>query len=120
MAAQIPPGCDYLPVASAQDYDSAYDAGREFAAAGLTAAALGFGAFMNDDTTTRQIKIRGRTRRVDPAMPTRYLGTALVARGFWDGWHAERNDAPERFHFLGLGAPIMIAITTCAATPPQL
>ena len=115
LAAQIPPGCDYLPVASAQDYDTAYDAGREFAAAGLTAAALGFGAFMNDDTTTRQIKIRGRTRRVDPAMPTRYLGTAVVARGFWDGWRIERNDAPQRFHFLGLGAPIMIAITSCAA-----
>lgn len=120
-ATEIPDGCDYLAVASAQDHDSAFDAGREFAAAGLTAASLGFGAFMSDDSTTTQVKIHGRYRRLPMSMPNRYLGTALVARGFWEGWRTERGDAPHRFHFLGLGAPIMIGIVTCAAArTPEL
>ena len=54
---QIPPGCDYLPVASAQDYDSAYDAASEFTGS-LTAAALLASAPHEQTTqTTRQIKI---------------------------------------------------------------
>jgi hypothetical protein len=115
LAKTFPERCDYLPVASAQDYDTAFDAGREFASAGLTAAALGFGAFMNDDSSTSEVKIRGKYRRLERSMPNRYLRTALVARGFWDGWQGEREDAIERFHFLGLGAPIMLGIVTCAA-----
>jgi hypothetical protein len=115
LADSVPEGCEYLAVASAQDHDTAYDAGRAFAAAGLKTAALGFGAFMNDDSTTREVKIGGRYRRLRTPMPNRYLGTALVARGFWDGWQREHGGAPRRFHFLGLGAPIMIGIVSCAA-----
>jgi hypothetical protein len=108
-------GATYLPVASALDYDTAFDAGQAFAAAGLRAAAMGFGAYMADDSYVDTVKVRGRWRRLPGSVPQRYLGTALAARGFWDGWREERGSAPGAFHFLGLGAPIMIAVVTVAA-----
>jgi hypothetical protein len=108
-------GVRYHAVASAVDYDSAFDAGREFAAAGVTAAAMGFGAYMANDYSTDTVKVRGRMRRLPSTMPQRYVGTALAARGFWDGWWSERRSGPRAFHFLGLGQPIMMAIATLAA-----
>lgn len=45
----------------------------------------------------------------------RYLRTALVARGFWDGWKQATGAAPRHFHFLGLGAPIMLPLAALAA-----
>jgi hypothetical protein len=111
----VPKRVNYLPVASAFDYDTAFDAGREFASAGLTGAACGFGAYMADDRSTDTIVIRGRIRKLPGLLPQRYLRTALAARGFWDGWHAETGGAPKAFHFLGLGAPIMMPIVALAA-----
>lgn len=114
------PGLRAFPVASAHDYDTAVDAGRTFAAAGLDAAAMGFGAFMADDTYTRQVKLRGRRRDLVANLPARYVRTALVARGFWDGWAEQTGGgAPSAFHFLGLGAPIMLGVVALAghATP---
>jgi hypothetical protein len=48
-------------------------------------------------------------------MPNRYLRTALAARGFWDGYRKQAGSPPEGFHFLGLGAPIMIGIAALSA-----
>lgn len=105
----------YLPVASAVDYDSAFDAGRIVASSGARSAALGFGAFMADDSYVTTYRRGGRTRRLPGRMPARYLRTALVARGLWDGWAAAAGGgAPLRFHFLGLGAPIMLGIAAVA------
>jgi len=105
----------YLPVASAFDYDSAYDAGEAFAAAGLRGAAMGFGAFMADNSFTDRIVVNRSTRRLHRPLPMRYLRTALVARGFWDGWRESAGQAPRRFHFLGLAAPIMVPLVAVAA-----
>jgi hypothetical protein len=105
----------YLPVASAVDYDTAYDAGRAFGEAGLRAGAMGFGAFMADDAFADRFVIGRREHVLPRPLPMRYLRTALVARGLWDGWRAETGRAPRRFHFLGLGAPIMMPIAALAA-----
>jgi len=103
-------------VATAHDYDTAFDAGRAFAGAGLTAAAMGFGAYMADDTYTTTYKIAGRRHSLSRRLPQRYLRTILVARGFWDGWAAQTGgDAPAAFHFLGLGAPIMLGLVCLVA-----
>jgi hypothetical protein len=98
----------YYAVASALDYRTAHDAGAVFARAGLQRAAMGFGAYMADDRFSDFVMI-GR-RRVDLAfpLPNRYLRTALVARGFWDGYCSISGTTPKAFHFLGLGAPIML------------
>jgi hypothetical protein len=108
-------GVRYHAVASAIDYDSAFDAGREFAAAGLTTAAMGFGAYMSNDYSIDTAKVGGRVRTLPATMPLRYVGTALAARGFWDGWRAEGSSGPKSFHFLGLGQPIMMALAAVAA-----
>jgi hypothetical protein len=101
----------YLPVASAMDYDTAFDAARAFAAEGLQAVAIGFGAFMADDSYCEAFKMAGRWRSLGERLPNRYLRTILVARGFWDGWSAEtQGKAPGHLHFLGLGAPIMLGL----------
>lgn len=106
---------DYLAVASALDYDTAFDAGRVFADAGLTGAAMGFGAFMADNSFADQFVIGARVHVLPRPLPMRYLRTALAARGFWDGWRHAGRRAPRRFHFLGLGAPIMMPIVAVAA-----
>lgn len=105
----------YYTVASAVDYNTAVDAGEVFAEAGLERVAMGFGAYMADDNYSDHVVI-GR-RRVDlaTAMPNRYLRTALVARGFWDGYQAVAGRPPQAFHFLGLGAPIMLGTVALAA-----
>jgi hypothetical protein len=110
----------YYAVASAVDYNTAYDAGRVFADAGLTHAAIGFGAYMADDHSSDYV-IVGR-RRVDfgARMPNRYLRTALVARGFWDGFRTSSTAAPHGFHFLGLGAPIMLGLVALAGWGTEL
>lgn len=120
IASQLPDGVTVLPVAGMVGYDSAYDAGRAFAAAGLRAAAAGFGAYMADDSWTTEVLIAGRRKPLGQNLPARYLRTALAARGFWDGWHKETASTPDTFHFLGLGAPIMIAITALAAHRSRL
>ncbi len=111
---------EYLAVASALDYDSAFEAGHVFGVAGLRQAAMGFGAFMADDSFADNVVIKGRTIKFERQLPMRYLRCALVARGFWDGWKAATGGAPERFHFLGLGAPIMIPVVAVAAARTPL
>jgi hypothetical protein len=108
-------GDQYLPVASAVNYETAFDAGFEFAKAGLNGASMGFGAFMADNSFVEKIAVAGQQLRLQRRLPMRYLRTAAVARGFWDGWKSASGKAPERFHFLGLGAPIMIPIVYLAA-----
>ena len=95
------------------------NAGRAFGSAGLRSAAMGFGAFMADNSFSNRIVIQGRAHSLPRPLPMRYLRTALVARGFWDGWKVTRS-APRRFHFLGLGAPIMIPLSgPCGARHPS-
>src|SRR5262245_32265186 len=88
---------EYLAVASALDYDTAYDAGGAFGGAGLRSAAIGFGAFMADNSFCDRIVIQGRAHSLPRPLPMRYLRTALVARGFWDGWKNSTGSAPRRF-----------------------
>ncbi|MET8909549.1 hypothetical protein [Micromonospora sp. NPDC004551] len=102
-------------VPSAHDYDSAFDAGQALGDTGVRAVAMGFGAFMADDSWTTRIKYGGRWLPLPQALPMRYLRTALVVRGFFDGWAAGGSAAPDRFHFLGLGAPVMLPLSAYAA-----
>lgn len=111
----------YYPVASAVSYNTAVDAGREFAAAGIEAVSMGFGAYMADANFTDHMVV-GR-RRIDfgTRLPHRYIRTTAVAIGFWTGYHEVDGKAPTRFHFLGLGAPIMIPpVALVARRTPQL
>jgi hypothetical protein len=108
-----------LTVASAHDYDTSRDAGATFAAAGLSACAIGFGAFMADDSWVDEVKILGRIRRLGRRLPMRYIRTALVARGFFDGWRTAGGGNLDRFHFLGLGAPIMLPLAALAAASSE-
>jgi hypothetical protein len=114
---QLPPAeaSGYYAVASAVDYNSARDAGRAFAAAGLARAAMGFGAYMADDNSSDFVIIGRRRLDFASSMPNRYLRTALVARGFWDGYREASDTVPQAFHFLGLGAPIMLGVVALAA-----
>lgn len=115
-AALLPPRhhVAYHPVLSAFDYDTAFDAGRSGARASCENAAIGFGAYMADDSYTDRYKRGGHWRRLPSKMPQRYLRTALVAQGLWDGWAQESGGAPKGFHFLGLGAPIMLGLVALA------
>jgi hypothetical protein len=110
----------YYAVASAVDYNTAYDAGRVFADAGLTHAAIGFGAYMADDHSSDYVIVGRRRVDFDARMPNRYLRTALVARGFWDGFRTSSTAAPHGFHFLGLGAPIMLGLVALAGWGTEL
>jgi hypothetical protein len=109
------PAKSYYPVASALSYNIAYDAGEVFAQSGLKRIAMGFGAYMADDHYTDHVIIGNRLIELEGLMPNRYLRTALVARGFWDGYRHESGSPPEGFHFLGLGAPIMIGLAALSA-----
>lgn len=96
-------------VASAVSYDTAFDAGRVFAAAGIRRVAMGFGAYMVDQQYTDFVDIGRRVVRLRGRVPRRNVRTAAVARGFADGYRAEWGGAPEAFHCLGLGTPKMMA-----------
>jgi hypothetical protein len=105
----------YYPVASALSYDIAYDAGEVFAKHGLKRISMGFGAYMADDHYTDHVIIGDRLIELKEMMPNRYLRTALAARGFWDGYQHQAGTPPEGFHFLGLGAPIMIGLVALSS-----
>jgi hypothetical protein len=105
----------YYPVASAIDHNTAFDAGRLFASRGLDRIAMGFGAYMADDTYAYGFKIGRRWVPLDRRLPNRYLRTALVVEGFFNGYQKEVGSTPTGFHFLGLGAPIMMAVAARAA-----
>jgi hypothetical protein len=112
---ELNPDISYYPVASAMDYNTAYDAGKIFAAAGHKHVAIGMGAFMADNSYVDGYRYGRRWVKLGKLIPNRYLSTALVTRGFFDGYQNETGSAPEGFHFLGLGAPIMLPIVTRAA-----
>jgi hypothetical protein len=105
----------YYPVASALDYRAAFDAGRVFADAGLERVAMGFGAYMADNHGSDFVRVGRTTRRLPGRLPQRYVRTAAVARGFFDGYEASAGRPPAGFHFLGLGAPIIMGLAAVAA-----
>lgn len=111
----------YYPVASAVSYNTAFDAGREFGASGIRNISMGFGAYMADSNFVDHLFV-GR-RRIDfgANLPARYTRTVVVAKGFWAGYLEEFGRPPMRFHFLGLGAPIMLPLVTlCAKRTSEL
>ncbi len=105
----------YLTVASALDYDSAFDAGSAFASREIEHAAIGFGAFMSDDSFQDYVIINGKRIDLPSLAPMRYLRCALVVRGFWDGYNSQKKTSLKSFHFLGLGTPVMIPILALGA-----
>lgn len=113
--ANLNPNICYYPVASAMDYNTAYDAGKVFAAAGHKYIAIGMGAYMADNCYVDGYRFGRRWIKLGKSLPNRYLSTALITRGFFDGYYNEIGLPPEGFHFLGLGAPIMLPIVTRAA-----
>ena len=106
---------EYYPVASASSYNTAFDVGSEFARKGLEKISMGFGAFMADDNWTDHVQIGTRTIVFKERFPNRYIRTAAVAKGFWDGYMHQAGRPPKAFHFLGLGALIMLPLVTLAA-----
>jgi hypothetical protein len=113
VAADLHP-IEVLAVASAHDYDTARDASTAFAAAGIRHCAIGIGAFMADNSWVGEVKIGGRSRRLPHPLPMRYIRSALVLRGFSDGWSQAGATPPEHVHLLGLGAPIMLPLAALA------
>lgn len=105
----------YYPVASAVSYDTAFDAGKVFARAGLERISMGFGAYMADRNFTDHLFIGGKRHDLDGGVPMRYARTILVVQGFWDGYIQAAGVPPTAFHFLGLGAPIMLPLVTLCA-----
>jgi hypothetical protein len=110
----------YYPVASALSYDTAFDAGQAFAKAGIRKIAMGFGAFMADQNYVDHIKVRGKRIDFETRVSMRYLRTVAVACGFWDGYREEFGAGPLAFHFLGLGAPIILPLVALAAWGTRL
>ncbi len=108
----------YYPVASAESYSTAYDAGRIFATHQLPCVSMGFGAYMADANFTDHAYL-GR-HRIDfgGRLPNRYTRTVLAARGFFHGYTTTAGHPPRAFHFLGLGAPIMLPLVALAAAGP--
>jgi hypothetical protein len=76
---------------------------------------MGFGAYMADDNYSDHVVIRGRAVPLPAVMPNRYVRTVAAARGFWDGYKRRAGKPPLGFHFLGLGAPIMIPLVSLCA-----
>ncbi len=105
----------YYPVASAVSYNTAVDAGREFAAAGIRSISMGFGAYTADNNFVDHIFINRKLIDFKDALPARYTRTIAVVKGFWTGYQEVLGKPPLRFHFLGLGAPILIPLVALSA-----
>jgi len=105
----------YFPVASANSFNTAHDAGRIFASHGHRRIAMGFGAYMADSNYVDHFRVGRSTTTLKRRIPNRYLRTVLVARGFWEGYVSELGKPPLAFHFLGLGAPIMLPLVSLVA-----
>jgi hypothetical protein len=110
----------YYPVASAVSYATAYDAGKIFAGKGLDNAAIGFGAFVSDRNDIDFVDIAGKRTLFPQPLPNRYVRAGAVAKGFWDGYRESAGRAPGAFHFLGLGAPILVGIASLYAWGTRL
>lgn len=106
---------NYYPVASAMSYDNAYDAGEVFAKSGIEKIAMGFGAYLCDRRKTDFVDFAGKRIEFEERLPNSYVRAGVVAKGFWEGYTNTRGKAPEAFHFLGLGVPIMLGISALFA-----
>lgn len=108
-----------LPVVSAVDYDTAYDAGLVFAKQNVKCVAIPFGAFMGDNSGTTSVTVRNRRIVLDSSVPLRIVRCVAVAKGFNDGWRATRSDHPRHVHLLGLGQPFILGLVSMvfAAVP---
>jgi len=104
----------YYPVASAMSYDTAFDAGKAFAGAAIPRVSMGFGAFMSDDHYTDCLEIGGKMVKLGMNVPKRYVRTVAVSKAFWKGY-GDMGKCPDAFHFLGLGAPIIIPVVGLCA-----
>ncbi|GGS10281.1 hypothetical protein GCM10010169_63830 [Micromonospora fulviviridis] len=100
----------YYTVLSANSYDTACDAGREAANAGVENIAVGFGAYMADRNYVGRVRVNGRWRALEARSAAKYLRTLLVAHGIQRGYAEVAGHAPARLHCLGLGAPVMVAL----------
>ncbi|MBD8868178.1 hypothetical protein [Nocardioides donggukensis] len=107
----------YYPVASAESYDTAVDAGRIFGEHGLSRVAAGFGAYMADGNYTDHVRVAGRRIDFGGRLPNRYTRTVLAARGLHHGYRAATGRPMAGLHHLGLGAPIMLPLVALAADP---
>lgn len=105
----------YYPVASAVSFNTAYDAGQEFARRGIRAVSMGFGAYMADNNYVDHMYVGRRRLDFGANLPARYMRTVLAAKGFWVGYESVAGRPPRRFHFLGLGAPIMLPLISLVA-----
>ena len=74
---------------------------------------------MADSNYGDYVRIGRRIYKLPLRVPNRYLRTILVTRGFWDGYEEVLDEPPRSFHFLGLGAPIMMAIVAATAVCPE-
>lgn len=97
-----------ISVASAVDYNTAFDAGREMARAKSPFLAIGTGAYMTDRNFTDFFRIQRKTTLLSKSVPRRYLRTVLTAAGLLKGYHEEAGCLPDSVHYLGLGTPIML------------
>ena len=105
----------YFPVASAVSYNTAVDAGKEFAKAGVRSISLGFGSFMADSNFCDYMLFGRKRLDFGANLPMRYVRTVAVVLGFWRGYTETLGKPPIRFHFLGLGAPIMLPLVAFGA-----
>ena len=97
-------------VASAVDYDSAFEAGKKMARVKATHVAIGVGAYMLDDNSVDYFKRKRKIETLNKRIPRRYLRTTLVVKGLIDGYKEVANKHPLGLHLLGLGAPILILL----------
>lgn len=102
-------------VASASSYDSAFEAGRAFAEAGIRRIAIGCGSFMHDNHFSDYLYMHGKRIDLPTTMPNRYVRTVAVACGFFDGYRKVLHKAPRGFHYLGLGAPALLPLAALCA-----
>lgn len=70
---------------------------------------------MADSNYVDHFRVGRSTTTLSRRIPNRYLRTILVARGFWEGYVSELGRPPLAFHFLGLGAPIMLPLVSLVA-----
>lgn len=106
---------NFYPVASSMSYDTAFDAGQEFAQAEIVKVAMGFGAYSADANFCDAVVIKGKRIALPESLPARHLRIVLTARGFWEGYRAVAGKSPQAFHFLGLGTPLFMALCALLA-----
>jgi hypothetical protein len=109
-----------LPVVSATDYESAFEAGKLISASGARGFCLPFGAFMADDRTTNSYVIAGERVTLERFVPVRVIRSALVAKGLADGWQSSGTKVPEHIHLLGLGQMLILGLVAQAMTGVKL